>query len=169
LISPVGTFENSPAIHCRETDPSVFLRPAGTIEKMLFLSELCRPSPNQGGLISPVGTSENSPAIHCRETDPSVFLLLEDMKEAGKAVCDPPYRNILSNLAFLKQLPGILNSLTAEREIRAVLESFKELLNGDWEFRFTFNYLFREAGYDNEYPFNELIEKTDEFMKTLQE
>jgi hypothetical protein len=70
---------------------------------------------------------------------------------------------------FFKQLPEILNSLVAERETRAVLESFKELLNGDWEFRFTFNYLFREAGYDNEYPFNELAEKTDDFMKNLQE
>ncbi|QTA86581.1 Uncharacterized protein dnm_026050 [Desulfonema magnum] len=47
FLSPGGTTENSPAIHCREPDFSSFL--------------------------SPGGTTENSPVIYCREANSPLF------------------------------------------------------------------------------------------------
>ncbi len=63
---------------------------------------------------------------------------------------------------FLKIFNAILRTL-AENHTPAVTESFIELLKKDWEFRFTFNYLFKESIYDIELPFKELIEKAETF------
>ncbi len=60
---------------------------------------------------------------------------------------------------FFESVTQILDKLVLGRDSRSVMESFTEILNRDWEFRFTFNYLFGEEVYDDEYPFKELMEK----------
>ncbi|MCP4107088.1 MAG: ATP-binding protein [Desulfobacteraceae bacterium] len=69
---------------------------------------------------------------------------------------------------FIESIPQILDKLALGRDSRSVMESFTELLNRDWEFRFTFNYLLGEEIYD-EYPFKELMENISGFIHELQE
>ncbi len=69
---------------------------------------------------------------------------------------------------LFEHLADIIKTLISERDSRAVVDSFIECLNNDWEFRFTFNYLLREDIYNDEYPFNELMEKINNFRKELQ-
>jgi hypothetical protein len=68
---------------------------------------------------------------------------------------------------FLNNLPEILNLLVSGRSPREreILDAFTERLNDDWEFRFLFNYLLREGIYDNERPFQELMEKIKGFTQ----
>jgi len=67
---------------------------------------------------------------------------------------------------FFKVLPDILNILVSGRDAIIIMENFIQLLNQDWEFRFTFNYLFRERSYDDR-PFNEFMEKVINFLEFL--
>ena len=69
---------------------------------------------------------------------------------------------------LFEHLTDILETLISERDSRTVVDGFIECLDNDWEFRFTFNYLLREDIYNNEYPFNELMEKVINFRKGLQ-
>ncbi|MCP4105606.1 MAG: hypothetical protein GY749_08730 [Desulfobacteraceae bacterium] len=48
-----------------------------------------------------------------------------------------------------------------------VIDSFIQLLNEDWEFHFTFNYLFREGSYNERTPYNELMERADNLLESL--
>ena len=68
---------------------------------------------------------------------------------------------------FFHALPEVLHTLVFKRDARAVMECFYELLQADWEFRFTFNYLLREDVYDDASPFNQLLEHITNFMETL--
>ncbi len=68
---------------------------------------------------------------------------------------------------FFECLPEILALYVSGRDMLAAMEGLKELLNNDWEFRFTFNYLLRKDIYDDQYPFNELMAKITNFMKKV--
>jgi len=66
---------------------------------------------------------------------------------------------------FFEVLPDIFNIPVSERDSISVMENFMRLLERDWEFRFTFNYLFCERGnYDNNRPFNELFKKISKYV-----
>ena len=66
-------------------------------------------------------------------------------------------------------LAVILNMMASGRTSHKteILNTFTEQLNNDWEFRFLFNYLLREGIYNNEYPFQELMEKIANFTVSL--
>ncbi len=73
------------------------------------------------------------------------------------------YKQHGSKAQFFQNLDEVINTLLSGRDSQSVLEGFIEILDEDWEFRFTFNYFFREDVYDNEYPFNELMQKVTNF------
>jgi len=66
---------------------------------------------------------------------------------------------------FFQVLPDIFNIPVSEKHSVSVIENFMQLIERDWEFRFTFNYLFRESGgYDNNRPFNELLKEISKYV-----
>ena len=46
-----------------------------------------------------------------------------------------------------------------------LFHSFVKLLKDDWEFRYLFNYLLRDDVYDNEFPYNKLIEAVGQYTQ----
>jgi len=67
---------------------------------------------------------------------------------------------------FLNTVTDILNILVSGRDSMIVMD-FIQLLEEDWEFQFTLNYLFREGNYKDNYPFNELKKKVIDFSEKL--
>jgi hypothetical protein len=65
---------------------------------------------------------------------------------------------------ILNAVPEVLEKLVNGRDPREMIRSCIDLLKDDWEFSFLFNYLMRDGVYDNESPYNELIECVGEFL-----
>jgi hypothetical protein len=65
-------------------------------------------------------------------------------------------------------VPELLELLSARPDNHAVVRSFREELESDWEFRFFFNYWLRDDGYDDD-PYQHLLQKVDELEASLEE
>jgi nucleoside-triphosphatase THEP1 len=69
---------------------------------------------------------------------------------------------------FFESLDEVLKLLVKERDTKSIMESFIELLKNDWEFHFTFNYMFRGGVYNDEILSHELMGKVEDSKETLQ-
>lgn len=78
------------------------------------------------------------------------------------------YKEHGTKTQFVGYLAEMLDILAEVGYDRDGIEAFQEQLHNDWEFRFMFNYLLREGVYDNDRPFQELIEQIVNFTKGLQ-
>jgi hypothetical protein len=76
------------------------------------------------------------------------------------------YKENANKELFFRQVDVVLNDLVLLSE-HAIVDGFKQLLNIDWEFRFNFNYLFRNNTYEDDHPFGELIERVTMFSEKL--
>lgn len=66
---------------------------------------------------------------------------------------------------FVQSLTKIFEHLKTGNQAKDKLESLKEILNSDWEFRFNFNYLLNKRKYNDVTPFNQLIDELDNLIK----
>ncbi len=67
---------------------------------------------------------------------------------------------------FLDSISKTLDLLIQNREANALLDSFQNLIRDDWEFQFTFNYLFREKTY-NDHLYDELKTQISTYKNKL--
>jgi hypothetical protein len=74
------------------------------------------------------------------------------------------YRGLGGKQEVLDAVPMVLEILTTGRDNREMIRSCEDLLKDDWEFRFLFNYLLQDNGYDHESPYVELVESVTSFL-----